>query len=227
MIENSDKFFLNSIIFDENLSNDMINIYKNNYIYVDKILLLLKNFVITCNDMQMMDEYMQHKIYLIINYIRNNYKCINQKEKVDKYNLYNEIIVNLNNSNQINSEIFYILEFRNRGMNYDYKFKSNEYKLPEHIKNYIRKSLYCDKYYFDVLSKNEKNISDIRCFDLVMNPLFIYSVNNFLLECPKILEQNSLLKKILIYNIKNSNIFIYKQKGIKISSKKLLKEIRW
>lgn len=224
MLKDFNKFLINSIIFSDEPINT-INNYNINNIFFDKILYLLDEFVITYNNMQMIDDYMSQNIYDVVNYIKFNYNYNNSSEKNVKYNFYNNIITKLNNALKINNEIFYISQIIDRGMFVDY----NEPILPEKLKEEIRYSICFDKDFYEMLSKTDYQTKQLDYSKLVMNKFFLYSVHYFLLECPDILENNNLLKQVLINNLKETRkIFLNKNDtNIKKYSKNLLNNIRW
>lgn len=232
MIEKKDKFFINAIVFDENPIM-IIEQYNIDNLFFDKLLTLLNYFIENYNSMQSFDDYMVKNILDIINYIKCNYKYDSAIDKKNKYDIYNNAIISLNNSLQVNSEYFYISNGLARGILSGYDYKFNNFFVPKNIKQIIRTSLCYDNFFYDILTKERKNVSDSEISILVMNELFIYSVNYFRLECPKILENNSILKQVLIENKKFLFEFknlddkdFYTLKNLKKSSKKLLKEIR-
>ena len=222
---------INSLVFED----EPIKVMKqyNNNESLDKILELIQNFIMIYNDFQSFDDYMAQNIYDILNYIRYNYNYRNQEEKNKKYECYRICISQLNNRLQVNSEEFYMSQFLARGMNFDYIKKLGSYMLPDTIKENIRASLCFDKFFYDILTKNPQNVSNSELSILIMNTMFIYSTNYFYLECPDILNNNFILKQVLMENkkiltnnkLKNHDYEI--TKSLKKCNKYLLKEIRW
>lgn len=234
MKEQIDDFLINSIVFDDEPLKVMKQ-YKDSE-SLDKIMELIKDFIITYNDFQSFDDYIANNIYEIIAYIKYQYNYINENQKKVKYEIFNECIRNLNNRLQTNNEEFYMSQFFNRRMDIDYVIDNYANILPEEIKQNIRASLCFDKFFYEILSKEQKNISDSEFSILVMNTMFIYSVNYFKTECPELLYNNIILKNVLIENEKNiinlkSQFQSYngyeKPNSLKKCSKQLLKEIRW
>lgn len=230
----NDQFFINSLVFDiEPLK--IIKQYQDNY-SLDKILDLIKDFIVTYNDFQSFDDYMAQNIYDILNYIRYNYKYSNLEQKKEKFEIFSFCLSQLNNRMNTNSEDFYMSQFISRGMNYDYFLLFKQYILPDDIKENIRASLCFDKFFYEIISKNISNVSNSEMELLIMNTMFIYSVNYFYLECPEILDNNMLLKKVLIENKKILSNFKLRflnntkyetTNSLKKSTKFLLKEFRW
>ena len=222
---------INSLVFED----EPIKVMKqyNNNESLDKILELIQNFIMIYNDFQSFDDYMAQNIYDILNYIRYNYNYRNQEEKNQKYEFYRICISQLNNRLQVNNEEFYMSQFLARGMNFDYIKKLGSYMLPDTIKENIRSSLCFDKFFYDILAKNPQNVSNSELSILIMNTMFIYSTNYFYLECPDILNNNFILKQVLMENkkiltnnkLKNHDYEI--TKSLKKCNKYLLKEIRW
>lgn len=230
MIKKTNNFFINSIVFDENPIR-IIEQYKINNLFFDEILILLVNFINDYNDMQMLDNYMVQNIYEIISYIKYHYDYNSVEDRKNKINIYNNLITKLNNNFNTNSEIFYINQYLSRGINSDYNYTFSEFFVPEELKKIVRISLCYDNFFYEILNKQRKNISESEFSILVMNSLFIYSVNYFYLECPSILENNSILKEVLIKNKKILNSPFIKNKtdsqSLKKYSKKLFNKIRW
>lgn len=233
-----DSLFINSIVF----SDDPIKVINqkndnnSSNILFDKILVTLYDFVIEYNNMQFFDDYMAKNIYTIINYIKDNYaySCIEDKQKV--YDLRNKIIRIVNKYLGNNNDNFYLSQIDYRKIFLDCSNKLNEFNIPDTIKQNVHDSLSLDGFFYDILIKDKKNISD-KTFDiLIMNTMFIYSVNFFRFEYPELLDNNILLKEILLTNKKIIDSLSFKfgfnkkydkTKCLIKSTKQLLNEIRW
>lgn len=239
-----DTFFINSIVFDDNpikVIKQKADEYKNieedkNNILFDRVLITLDAFVNEYNNMQFLDDYMVQNIYTIINYIKDNYNysCMEVKQKV--YDLRNKIIVILNNYFGANDNSFYLDQCNKRGIFLDCSNNVDEFNIPDTIKKDIQVSLSFDNFFYDILIKDRKNIPDKTIDILVMNTMFVYSVNFFRFECPSLLEQNIVLKEVLIANKKIINSLNFKlginkecdkTKCLIKSTKQLLNAIRW
>lgn len=241
----SNALFINSIVFnnnpikvikqenDENINNK--NADPN--ILMDRILNTLTDFVIEYNGMQFLDDYMVQNIYTIINYVKDNYNYSGIEDKQKIYDLRNKIISMLNNYFGDNNGIFYLLQFDSRRIYLDCSYKIDEFNIPMTIKDSIRSSLSLDRFFYNLLIRDRKNISDKTIDILKMNTMFIYSVNHFSIECSDVLEKNMVLKEILLTNKKIINSLNFKlgirkeeydkTKCLIKSTKQLLNEIRW
>lgn len=235
-----DTFFINSIVFDDNpikvikqnLNQGNTN---NSNIIFDRILYLLDAFVNEYNDMQFLDDYMVQNIYNIVDYIRDNYVYIGgSKQKI--YEFRNKILSGINNYFGANDNSFYLDQFNKRGVFLDCSNNVDEFNIPDTIKKDIQVSLSFDNFFYDILIKDRKNIPDKTIDILVMNTMFVYSVNFFRFECPSLLEQNIVLKEVLIANKKIINSLNFKlginkecdkTKCLIKSTKQLLNAIRW
>ncbi len=229
MKENYNEIYINSLVFND----DPIEIIKqsNEHNY-DILIENLNIYINQMKNMQFLDEYMKENIYNIINYIRENYNYSDKEDKKNKYELYNSLVQTINTSLQTNTDYFYLSQSLERGIYIEYGLKDTDISVPEKLKNDIRNSLSYDKYFYDILTKNNLDCSTDQFKELIMNVLFLYSVNYFKMESPEILTNNYLLRSVLLANKKIIESFEYKfnskyekSKSLKKYTKTLLKEI--
>ena len=248
----SNDFFINSIVFDiepiKAIKQKADNVGKqdNSNILLNKILSTLDDFVIEFNSMQFFDDYIAQNIYNIVDYIRDNYVYNNIEIKQKVYESCNKILSGVNNYFGANSNSFYLDQFNARGIFLDCSNKVNEFNIPDTVKDDIRSSLSFDNFFYDILVKKRKDISDRTIETCIMNTMFMYSVNYFYIElCNskysdfdhyKILENNLALKEILLANKKIINSLNFKlgydkkyakTKCLIKSTNQLLNDIRW
>ncbi len=181
----SDDFFINSIVFDIEpimaikQKDDNFGKNDNSNIFLDRILNTLDSFVIEYNNMQFFDDYMAKNIYNIIDYIKDNYSynTVGSKQKV--YDTCNKILTGVNSYSGTNNNIFYLEQFEARRIFFDCSSKVNEFNIPDTIKDSIRSSLSFDYFFYDILIKNRKDVSNSTMQLLIMNTMFMYSANYF------------------------------------------------
>lgn len=243
--EKTDEFFIHKIVFNEqpihaikNAKNDQIN---NEYL--DSLLVLIDDFILVHNDMQAFDDFVVNNLFEIINFIKYNYNYSNNNDRQIKYQYYNDLISRLNNALRTNNDAFYRQQFIDRGIFWDFKFHDDNVYLPDELRHEVRISLCYDNFFYDILTKKIDDVSKSEKSKLIMNTLFLYSVNYFYYNCKEILENNELLKQVLLENRKimrsvRFNLGLnYKYEGVNHryektnclikSSKQILKEFRW
>ncbi len=160
----------------------------------------------------------------ICKYLQNG-RNIQDKQRVERIGIINDIITILNNSNEDKKLTFYREELSKRRMNSKYlKIYRNQVIMSE--VNEINKSIGYDSVVLSALSEGISNDEFIEEYfdNVINNPFTLESINSIIYECPSLFLNQTFYKRCMciLYGL-NEKIIITNKNLINKMSKKLNK----
>ncbi len=190
---------------------------------------ILKEYILNNKKTHIINSYIRKNITDFINYFENNTIFNNRKERFKYISKYNEIKQILNQEINYDDDIFYINEFNKRTLRFyeKYGIYIDEPLFLNLYRNRIILSLIYDNYYSKILVEDEEFEKNDK---LYYKNSFLWSLNNYIEECPSILENKRICRRIRYILMRIiSNDYEYETNDVKIlkqTSLKILEKIR-
>lgn len=220
-MENFEEYFYTKfcqcLLYDDDIYHQALqgdyDFYLFNHSFLDIFIDLIDYLI----EMKFIDEERKDRLYILISYIRDNaiYETIEAKKYF--YEIFNDLIVNLNMECFDNSDDYYYREIAKR---FNCAGKKISFKDFQNKKNFIKKSLGYDYIILILhLEEMDEETFDSALDDLLNSEYYFASLNAILYEHPKILENETFkrrVKKVIELNKKNLNLLLGKRLPAKV-----------
>ncbi len=220
-MENFEEYFYTKfcqcLLYDDEIYHQSLQGDYDFYLFNQSFLDIFIDLIDYLIEMKFIDEERKDRLYILISYIRDNaiYETIEAKKYF--YEIFNDLIVNLNMECFDNSDDYYYREIAKR---FNCAGKKISFKDFQNKKNFIKKSLGYDYIILILhLEEMDEETFDSALDDLLNSEYYFASLNAILYEHPKILENETFkrrVKKVIELNKKNLNLLLGKRLPAKV-----------
>lgn len=220
-MENFEEYFYTKfcqcLLYDDEIYHQALQGDYDFYLFNQQFLDIFIDLIDYLIEMKFIDEERKDRLYILISYIRDNaiYETIEAKKYF--YEIFNDLIVNLNMECFDNSDDYYYREIAKR---FNCAGKKISFKDFQNKKNFIKKSLGYDYIILILhLEEMDEETFDSALDDLLNSEYYFASLNAILYEHPKILENETFkrrVKKVIELNKKNLNLLLGKRLPAKV-----------
>lgn len=202
--------FLQSYLYNDNIYKAVFNGDFDNYIFDEDFLNIAFNYIEVYTEINYADLNVKEKLYDLISYVRNKADYDNQKTKKFYYDIYNTLILKLNQMDDNSLVEFLILNemFIRTKIKFGRKISYHRFK---HYEEFVRRSIGYDyillTYLSDEISEED---FDANIETLVNDEFYFASLNALIEQCPELLKETTFrkrVKKVLECNRKSIDIF--------------------